>query len=162
MTSRQKSSLNFVETFVLSGAAAMVSRTMKTPADKWAYFVTYQTRDIGGIAGALSLGCMYSLVNARQRRLADFKLGKSKLTFNSLIDVYRKTLLTEGIGGLYRGFVIACLHAIIYRGCYFGFYDTLKTILLGQNPNFFLSFILAYGVTAVSDLIAWPFDTIRR
>ena len=36
--------------------------------------------------------------------------------FNGLIDVYKKTLASDGIGGLYRGFVISAVGIFIYRG----------------------------------------------
>ena len=66
--------------------------------------------------------------------------------YNGLVDVYRKTLKSDGIQGLYRGFVISCVGIIVYRGCYFGFYDSLKPILLGdKDASLFLSFCLGYG-----------------
>merc|ERR1712224_1090731 len=83
--------------------------------------------------------------------------------YNGLVDVYRKTLKSDGIQGLYRGFVISCVGIIVYRGCYFGFYDSLKPILLGdKDASLFLSFCLGYGVTVTSGLISYPIDTIRR
>lgn len=50
----------------------------------------------------------------------------------------------------------------MYRGCYFGFYDTLKPIVLGDNASLLLSFSLGYVVTITSGLISYPIDTIRR
>lgn len=46
--------------------------------------------------------------------------------YKGLIDVYVKTLKTDGIGGLYRGFVVSCVGIVIYRGFYFGLFDTIK------------------------------------
>jgi solute carrier family 25 (adenine nucleotide translocator) protein 4/5/6/31 len=121
----------------------------------------------GGVAGALSLCFVYSLDYARTRLANDTKAAKksggtAERQFNGLIDVYRKTIATDGVAGLYRGFVISCFGIIIYRGCYFGFYDSLKPILLGDNNSLFLSFCLGYVVTVVSGLISYPVDTIRR
>ena len=62
-----------------------------------------------------------------------------------MIDVYKKTLASDGIGGLYRGFVISCVGIFIYRGLYFGLYDSLKPIVLGQNKSFLASFLLGWG-----------------
>ena len=59
--------------------------------------------------------------------------------------MYRKTLKSDGVVGLYRGFVISCIGIIVYRGCYFGFYDTLKPIVLGEDAGVVLSFMLGYG-----------------
>ena len=69
---------------------------------------------------------------------------------------------SDGIGGLYRGFVISCVGIFVYRGFYFGLYDTLKPMLLGDDGSFFMSFCLGYGVTVGSGLISYPLDTIRR
>merc|ERR1711894_430045 len=118
----------------------------------------------GGMAGAMSLCFVYSLDYARTRLANDAKSGKKggERQFNGLIDVYRKTLASDGIQGLYRGFVISCVGIIVYRGCYFGFYDTLKPMLLGEDAGLALSFCLGYGVTVTSGLISYPIDTIRR
>lgn len=118
----------------------------------------------GGLAGAMSLCFVYSLDYARTRLANDAKAGKKggDRQFNGLIDVYRKTFATDGFVGLYRGFVISCIGIIVYRGCYFGFYDTLKPIILGDNASFYLSFCLGYGVTVSAGLVSYPIDTIRR
>jgi len=118
----------------------------------------------GGVAGALSLCFVYSLDYARTRLANDAKAGKKggERQFNGLVDVYRKTLKTDGFVGLYRGFVISCVGIIVYRGCYFGFYDTLKPIVLGEDAGVLLSFALGYVVTITSGLISYPIDTIRR
>jgi len=118
----------------------------------------------GGTAGAMSLCFVYSLDYARTRLANDTKSEKKggERQFNGLIDVYKKTLASDGIQGLYRGFVISCVGIIVYRGCYFGFYDTLKPILLGDNSSFLASFALGYVVTISSGLLSYPIDTIRR
>lgn len=118
----------------------------------------------GGAAGAMSLLFVYSLDYARTRLANDAKsAGKgSERQFNGLIDVYRKTLASDGIVGLYRGFVISCVGIVVYRGFYFGLYDTLKPILLGDDAPLVLSFILGYAVTVSSGLASYPIDTIRR
>merc|ERR1712152_82736 len=45
---------------------------------------------------------------------------------------------------------------------YFGLFDTLKPLLLGDNPNVTLSFLLGWGVTITAGLMSYPIDTIRR
>jgi len=118
----------------------------------------------GGAAGAMSLCFVYSLDYARTRLANDAKAGKKggERQFNGLVDVYKKTLKSDGFVGLYRGFVISCVGIIVYRGCYFGFYDTLKPIVLGEDAGVFVSFALGYVVTITSGLISYPIDTIRR
>jgi len=118
----------------------------------------------GGFAGAMSLCFVYSLDFARTKLANDTKSAKKggEREYNGLVDVYRKTLKSDGIQGLYRGFVISCVGIIVYRGCYFGFYDSLKPILLGDDASLLASFCLGYGVTVTSGLISYPIDTIRR
>merc|ERR1711925_64073 len=118
----------------------------------------------GGIAGAMSLCFVYSLDFARTKLANDTKSGAKggEREYNGLVDVYKKTLKSDGIQGLYRGFVISCVGIIVYRGCYFGFYDSLKPIILGEDAGLFASFCLGYGVTVTSGLISYPIDTIRR
>ena len=59
----------------------------------------------GGAAGAVSLTFVYSLDYARTRLANDAKAAKKggERQFNGLVDVYRKTLKSDGIVGLYRG-----------------------------------------------------------
>jgi len=119
----------------------------------------------GGAAGAMSLCFVYSLDYARTRLANDAKSagkGGGDRQFNGLVDVYRKTMATDGIAGLYRGFVISCVGIVVYRGFYFGLYDSLKPILLKEDASVALSFLLGYTVTVSSGLLSYPIDTIRR
>jgi hypothetical protein len=89
----------------------------------------------GGAAGATSLAFVYSLDYARTRLANDNKSAKKggSRQFNGLVDVYRQTLASDGIAGLYRGFTISCVGIIVYRGLYFGMYDSLKPVVLTGN-----------------------------
>merc|ERR1739844_280744 len=82
--------------------------------------------------------------------------------FNGLVDVYVKTLKSDGIQGLYRGFTISAVGIFIYRGMYFGLYDTLKPLLLGADANVGISFLLGWAVTVTAGLMSYPIDTVRR
>jgi len=116
----------------------------------------------GGIAGSLSLSVVYSLDFARTRLANDAKGKGGERQFNGLADVYKKTIATDGIAGLYRGFVISCVGIFIYRGLYFGIYDSIKPILLGENASAFLSFFVGWAVTVGAGLASYPIDTVRR
>ena len=119
----------------------------------------------GGLAGAFSLTFVYSLDYARTRLTNDNKSAKTggKKQFNGLIDVYRKTLAADGVSGLYRGFVISCVGIVIYRGLYFGLYDTIVPMFPENiRSNFAVNFLLGWGVTVSAGLAAYPIDTIRR
>merc|ERR1712119_90356 len=99
----------------------------------------------GGMAGTCSLLFVYSLDYARTRLANDAKGKGGERQFNGLIDVYTKTLKSDGIQGLYRGFAISAVGIFIYRGMYFGMFDTLKPLLLGDNANVGLSFLLGWA-----------------
>lgn len=121
----------------------------------------------GGMAGASSLLFVYSLDYARTRLANDAKSAKKgagERQFNGLIDVYSKTLKSDGIAGLYRGFVVSCVGIIVYRGCYFGFYDSLKPVILTgtMGDSFAASFLLGWAVTISAGIASYPLDTIRR
>jgi solute carrier family 25 (mitochondrial adenine nucleotide translocator), member 4/5/6/31 len=118
----------------------------------------------GGIAGSISLCFVYSLDYARTRLANDTKSAKKggERQYKGMVDLYQKTLKSDGIAGLYRGFAISCVGIFIYRGMYFGLYDTLKPILLKPDSGFLLSFALGYVVTVTSGLMSYPIDTIRR
>lgn len=120
----------------------------------------------GGAAGATSLLFVYSLDYARTRLANDNKSAKvgGERQFNGLIDVYKKTLASDGIAGLYRGFGPSVLGIVVYRGLYFGMYDSIKPVLLvgSLEGNFLASFLLGWCVTTGAGIASYPLDTIRR
>jgi len=120
----------------------------------------------GGAAGATSLLFVYSLDYARTRLANDAKSAKKggERQFNGLIDVYKKTLATDGISGLYRGFGPSVAGIIVYRGLYFGVYDSVKPVVLTGplEGNFLASFLLGWAVTTGAGLASYPLDTVRR
>ena len=119
----------------------------------------------GGAAGSVSLTFVYSLDYARTRLSNDLKSAKKggEKQFNGLIDVYKKTLASDGIAGLYRGFVISCVGIVIYRGLYFGIYDSVKPNLPpDMRDSLLINFLLGWGVTVTAGLASYPIDTIRR
>ncbi|KAL9616817.1 MAG: hypothetical protein Q9160_008340 [Pyrenula sp. 1 TL-2023] len=121
----------------------------------------------GGAAGATSLLFVYSLDYARTRLANDAKStskGGGDRQFNGLVDVYRKTLASDGVAGLYRGFGPSVAGIIVYRGLYFGMYDSIKPVLLvgPLEGSFIASFLLGWTVTTGAGIASYPLDTIRR
>lgn len=126
----------------------------------------------GGMAGALSLLFVYSLDYARTRLAADSRGNKPGVNsanggqrqFSGIRDVYTKTLKSDGIMGLYRGFGPSVVGIMVYRGLYFGLYDSFKPVLLtGTLENSFLaSFLLGWCVTIGASTCSYPLDTVRR
>ncbi|ODQ63706.1 major ADP/ATP carrier of the mitochondrial inner membrane [Nadsonia fulvescens var. elongata DSM 6958] len=120
----------------------------------------------GGAAGAASLFFVYSLDYARTRLANDAKShkGLGERQFNGLIDVYKKTLATDGIAGLYRGFNSSIVGIIVYRGLYFGLYDSLKPVFIvgALEGSFLASFLLGWIITTGASTASYPLDTVRR
>uniref|UniRef100_A0A914D587 ADP/ATP translocase n=1 Tax=Acrobeloides nanus TaxID=290746 RepID=A0A914D587_9BILA len=57
-----------------------------------------------------------------------------------------KTFKSDGIVGIYRGFVVSVQGILIYRAAYFGLFDTTKGRV----------------VTVSSGILSYPWDTVRR
>jgi len=120
----------------------------------------------GGLAGGLSLCFVYHLDYARTRLANDLKSTKKgsegSREFNGLADVYKKTFASDGFVGLYRGFNISFVGIFVYRGLYFGLFDTVMPMFPKEKSGFYVSFAVGYIVTVVSGLASYPIDTIRR
>jgi len=128
------------------------------------YFISNMAS--GGLAGASSLIFVYPLDYARTRLANDNKSSKTggARQFNGLFDVFKKTHAIDGPVGLYRGFVISCVGIVVYRGLYFGMYDSFKPIVLqgALADSDLASFFLGWGVTIVAGIASYPLDTVRR
>ncbi|KAM7270525.1 hypothetical protein ACFE04_029739 [Oxalis oulophora] len=183
----EKGLSGFLTDFLMGGVSAAVSKTAAAPIERalnfafkdyfkslfnfkkdkdgyWKWFAGNLAS--GGAAGASSLLFVYSLDYARTRLANDSKAAKKggERQFKGLVDVYKKTIASDGVVGLYRGFNISCVGIIVYRGLYFGMYDSLKPVVLVGNlqDNFFASFLLGWGITIGAGLASYPIDTVRR
>ncbi|KAI4347270.1 hypothetical protein L6164_008094 [Bauhinia variegata] len=120
----------------------------------------------GSAAGATTSLLLYHLDYARTRLGTDSGVSHAngQRQFKGLVDVYRKTLSSDGVVGLYRGFGVSIVGITMYRGMYFGIYDTMKPIVLVGpfEGNFFASFFLGWSITTFAGFCAYPFDTLRR
>jgi len=118
----------------------------------------------GGLAGAAANTICYPFDFARTRLASD--VGSGKKMFNGIGDCIMKTLKSQGIIGLYRGWAITCAGAFVYRGGQLGLFSQI----MAMNPykddkgpfGLAVTFIAATaGRTAVMPF-NYPFDTVRR
>jgi len=118
----------------------------------------------GGCAGSLSLVFVQSLDYTRTRLAVDTVNAKTggRRQFSGIVDVFVKTVKADGVRGLYRGFGISCACIFIYRGLYFGLFDSLKPLVLTEYSTWLETFLLGWLVTVVSGITAYPLDTIKR
>ncbi|KAK9788280.1 hypothetical protein WJX73_004096 [Symbiochloris irregularis] len=130
-------------------------------ADFWKFFGTNLAS--GGLAGAGSLLIVYPLDFARTRLAADIG-SKSTREFTGLIDCVRKVWAADGFRSLYQGFGVSVQGIIVYRGAYFGLYDTAKGVIFEdeKNANIIAKWAVAQTVTALAGIASYPFDTVRR
>lgn len=129
--------------------------------DFWPFFMTNLAS--GGLAGAGSLLIVYPLDFARTRLAADVGANKAR-EFTGLGDCLSKTIKRGGPGALYQGFGVSVQGIIVYRGAYFGLYDTAKGVLFKdeRNASFVAKWAVAQAVTAAAGVLSYPFDTVRR
>ena len=112
-------------------------------------------------ACASSLLIVYPLDFARTRLAADVGKGTER-EFTGLIDCIGKTFKAGGGNALYQGFGVSVQGIVVYRGAYFGLYDTATDVIGGKEANFFLRWGTAQVVTTLAGIISYPFDTVRR
>lgn len=112
----------------------------------------------GSFAGVLSLIILHpfnltfdALINDRFH-----ELYRKKRYYNSIMDAFTQKVAHRGVIGWYRDIKIRFFGVLIYRGCYFGFYDTLRPIVLKPDANFLQLFVFGYLVTITSALISFP------
>merc|ERR1712126_35516 len=97
----------------------------------------------GGAAGATSLCFVYPLDFARTRLGADVGKGAADREFTGLGNCLAKTVKSDGVIGLYRGFSVSVQGIIIYRAAYCGLYDTARGMLSDpKNTPILINWIL--------------------
>lgn len=116
----------------------------------------------GAAAGTTSLLFVYPLDFTRTRLAVDIGKDIEQRQFMGLTDCIKKIYKSDGIQGLYRGLSVSIVTIIIYRGTYFGGYDTLKRTLLSSDSSLILKFTVAQVVTALAGFLSYPLDTVRR
>eukprot|EP01129_Flabellula_baltica_P015650 TRINITY_DN8047_c0_g1_i1.p1 TRINITY_DN8047_c0_g1~~TRINITY_DN8047_c0_g1_i1.p1 ORF type:complete len:298 (+),score=80.45 TRINITY_DN8047_c0_g1_i1:45-938(+) len=116
----------------------------------------------GGAAGASSLAFVYPLDLARTLLSTDKKGASGKKKYTGLGHVLKLTYADGGVKNLYKGFGISVAGIIPYRAVYFGGYDSLKRIFLGDDSGFFAKWLVAQSNTILAQFITYPIDTVRR
>merc|ERR1712100_86252 len=92
-------------------------------------------------------------------------LGKGgNREFNGLVDCIGKVMRAGGPMALYQGFGVSVQGIIVYRGAYFGLYDTAVGAVFAdpKKANFFAKWGIAQAVTAAAGIVSYPSDTVRR
>jgi solute carrier family 25 (adenine nucleotide translocator) protein 4/5/6/31 len=118
----------------------------------------------GAATGATFLLFLYPLDYARVRLATDVKNSTdSERQFKGLVDVFEKTLASDGITGLYRGILPSIIGIIVMRGLYFSIHDFARPLILtgSLKGNFWATFLFNWTVATTISLATYPLDTIR-
>lgn len=116
----------------------------------------------GGVAGMGSALVVYPLDFARTRMGVDVGHG-THYQFNSLQHCLSSIVRSDGLRGIYQGIGPSLVSVFTYRSMYFGLWDSAKTLLPEyERRPFLFKFLVAQVITAGSETINYPLDTVRR
>jgi solute carrier family 25 (adenine nucleotide translocator) protein 4/5/6/31 len=118
----------------------------------------------GGLAGAAANTICYPFDFARTRLASD--VGSGKKMFDGIADCIVKTVKSQGITGLYRGWAVTCAGAFVYRGGQLGLFSQIMAMNPYKDDKTAFGLVLTFcaataGRTAVMPF-NYPFDTVRR
>ena len=118
----------------------------------------------GGSAGGLALCLTYPVDFVRSRLYNDFKKNPQGLQrrYQGPLDVLRKTLASDGIAGLYRGFVVTGTQVFCHRALLLGLYDSGKPLLGYYSSDLIPSFLFGSFVSAFSLSLTSPLEILRK
>ncbi len=109
---------------------------------------------VGGTLGGITTRILLYPFDYTRTKMANDVNGKEGGILSNLF----KTFKAEGLFGIYRGALISFYGISIFRGTYFGIYDSYKGSKYHEIEKWFLSYF-SY-VTAT--FLTYPTDTVRR
>ncbi|KAK3207150.1 hypothetical protein Dsin_021196 [Dipteronia sinensis] len=115
-----------------------------------------------GLSRAVTLFFIHPLEYAKTRMVNDIKPKSifEKRQFNGIIDVFRKTLKSDGIAGLYRGYKMMYVAYFVRDVLFFVLQPKLLLQMLGLQYTMPTAIILGAGTPLLVDLITYPMHTI--
>ena len=114
----------------------------------------------GAIAGGASILIVYPLDYIRTKMAADLGKKPEQREFTGFSDCAKKVHRKGGLASFYTAFPLSLASVMVYRGIYFGFFDSLMQD--GQQKSLWWSFIFAQLSTNTAGLVVYPVDTVRR
>jgi len=115
----------------------------------------------GGMAGTTTTFFVYPLDFARTRLGVDIGRG-SERQFRGIFDVIKTIYKHDGITGLYKGIGPGIIGIFLYRGLYFGVYDSGKALFLNKDASGITKFFFAQFCVLLSEGVSYPTDTVKR
>ena len=126
----------------------------------------------GSLTGTSTAFIFQPFEYAKTKITADVKkkLSGKKSQYNGIIDVFKKEYKKYGITTFYRGVSSSVICMFIYRGFYFGLYDTLNNAIQScacvtkyvDVNNSLVKLFNGFLATSVAGFTAYPFESIRK
>ena len=92
-------------------------------------------------------------------------MEKDTFTYKNNTSAFVMIFQREGLFGFYQGYGAAACGIFIYHGCSFFIFTKLKEYVKRKFPDnyskWYVDFTLG-GISAVGQLVAYPFDVIRK
>jgi len=118
----------------------------------------------GGLAGAVANTICYPFDFARTRLASDLKSGKPQ--FKGIADCISTTVKSQGITGLYTGWLVTCMGAFVYRAGQLGCFKQIQDLNPYQKDKGTLGALSSFLAVTVARTVVmpfnYPFDTVRR
>lgn len=115
----------------------------------------------GALAGGTSILFVYPLDYIRTKMAADVGKKNSQREFSGFMDCFRKVLKQGGLSAFYTALPLSLLNVTLYRGIYFGFYETAMNADK-QTLSIWWSLLYAQLSTNFAGIVVYPLDTVRR
>lgn len=131
-----------------------------TKKDKFKFVLSNLVK--GALAGGSSLVVIYPLDYIKTKMAADQGNGNSNREFTGFIDCVKKIVQKGGVSSFYTAFPLSLVNVMVYRGIYFGFYESLMRDQENTKSSIWASFLYAQVSTNSAGLVVYPFDTVRR
>lgn len=84
----------------------------------------------GAVAGCVNVALGYPFAFIITRLEADPGTSKRNREFRGMYDCFKKIYKIEGFQAFFRGMTVSLMGQFIYKGLYFGIYDTGLAIML--------------------------------
>lgn len=92
-------------------------------------------------------------------------MERDTFSYRNNMEAFRLIFQREGFSGFYQGFAAALCGIFIYHGCSFFVFTKLKEkvkiIWPGSYSKWYVDFMIG-GLSAVGQLVAYPFDVLRK
>jgi hypothetical protein len=92
-------------------------------------------------------------------------MERDAFTYQSNTGAFKLIFQREGVIGFYRGYGAAVVGITIYHGCSYFVFTKLKELVKKRSPKnyekWYVDFLLG-AISAVGQLVAYPFDVIRK